>query len=102
MTAARLRVAILVVAVVTGVAACSKSSPSAAKPPAPSTAAPTTSSGPSSAASSAAGINGTIVFRRFTDNTHTKSQLIVAHLDGTHEQVLTDPGPDGVDQYPAW
>jgi Tol biopolymer transport system component len=95
-------VAILAVAVVTGAAACSKSSPSAAKPPAPSTSAPAASSGPSSATPSAAAINGTIVFRRYTDNTHTKSQLVIARLDGTHEQVLTDPGPDGADTYPAW
>jgi TolB protein len=101
-TAARLRMAILAVVVATGAAACSKSSPSAAKPPAPSTSAPTASSGPSSAAPSAAAINGTIVFRRFTDNTRTKSQLVIARLDGTHEQVLTDPGSQGLDAWPVW
>jgi Tol biopolymer transport system component len=101
-SAARLRMAFLAVVVVTGAAACSKSSPSAAKPPAPSTSAPTASSGPSSATPSAAVINGTIVFRRFADQTHTKSQIVVARLDGTHEQVLTDPGPQGADTYPVW
>lgn len=101
-----MRVAMLAVAVVTGAAACSKSSPSA-KPVAASSSAPAANSGPttaapSSTAPSAAAINGTIAFRRYTDNTHTESQLVVARLDGTHERVLTDPGPDGADTYPAW
>jgi TolB protein len=87
-------------AVVTGVAACSSSSPSAQpKPVSPSTSA---SAAPSALKPSAAVVNGTIVFSRFADKAYTKSQIVVAHLDGTHQQVLTDPGAQGLDMGPVW
>ena len=96
---------VLVAAALTAVGCSSSSSSSnsdATPKPSVSATSKTASPAPDSAAPSAAVINGTIVFRRYTDNTLTESQLVIAHLDGTHEKVLTNPGPGGTDTFPVW
>jgi Tol biopolymer transport system component len=45
---------------------------------------------------------GLIAFRRYTDTNLTTSQIVTAHLDGTHQQGLTPSTPGVRDSLPAW
>lgn len=90
---------VLVVAALTAVGCSSSSKSNAApKPSASGTSKPSSSAKPSTTA-----VDGTIVFRRTsTIQRGANSVIVVARLDGSHEKVLTDPGPTGSDEYPRW
>ena len=57
---------------------------------------------PQAGAATTSGTADTIAFRRFTDATHTSSQIVTAKLDGSQEKVLTTPGARGIDGFPSW
>src|SRR4051794_10678762 len=57
---------------------------------------------PGAAAASASPTADVVAFRRFTDATHSTSQIVAAKLDGSQEKVLTSPGAGGLDSSPSW
>ncbi len=89
--AARVLLGLAVLAVAATSTACSGTSSRTV----PTTAQPGAAAAPS-------GTADVIAFRRFTDATHTSSQIVTARLDGSQEKVLTNPGPEGADSLPTW
>src|SRR3954454_12470784 len=64
-----------------------------AQPPGPGTSA--APRGPTSS-------SGRIAFRRFSDDTHTSSQIVTSRLDGSAQQDVTPPKPNVSDGFPSW